>query len=44
MVGYFFSFNLDPLLGLYHVQWIPESCAHNETKGPEKAVTQVSYD
>ncbi|KAG8450551.1 hypothetical protein GDO86_002994 [Hymenochirus boettgeri] len=30
----------DPMLELYHIQWYPESCAHNETKGPEKAVTQ----
>ncbi|MGH0157365.1 UNVERIFIED_CONTAM: hypothetical protein FKN15_045203, partial [Acipenser sinensis] len=27
----------------YYVQWIPESCTHNETKGPEKAVTQENY-
>ncbi|OCT91079.1 anosmin-1 [Xenopus laevis] len=30
----------DSMLGLYHVQWFPESCTHNETKGPEKALTQ----
>ncbi|KAM5180183.1 anosmin-1 [Mantella aurantiaca] len=32
--------NEDPLMGLYHIQWHPESCTHNETKGPEKAITQ----
>ncbi|XP_053313377.1 anosmin-1 [Spea bombifrons] len=30
----------DSVPALYHVQWIPESCTHNETKGQEKAVTQ----
>ncbi|MEE6468999.1 hypothetical protein FKM82_008460 [Ascaphus truei] len=33
----------DSSLGLYHVQWFPESCTYNETKGPEKAVTQDHY-
>ncbi|KPP74873.1 anosmin-1-like [Scleropages formosus] len=27
----------------YHVQWMPEFCSHNETKGPEKSVTQENY-
>uniref|UniRef100_A0A8C5P6J2 Anosmin 1 n=1 Tax=Leptobrachium leishanense TaxID=445787 RepID=A0A8C5P6J2_9ANUR len=30
----------DNILGLYHIQWLPESCTHNETRGPEKALTQ----
>lgn len=29
--------------GRYHVQWFPESCAHNETKGIEKALTHENY-
>ncbi|MGH0132150.1 UNVERIFIED_CONTAM: hypothetical protein FKN15_037334 [Acipenser sinensis] len=33
----------DTSITRYHVQWIPESCTHNETKGPEKAVTQENY-
>uniref|UniRef100_A0A8L0DPZ5 Anosmin 1 n=1 Tax=Oncorhynchus mykiss TaxID=8022 RepID=A0A8L0DPZ5_ONCMY len=27
----------------YHVQWMPEYCSHNETRGPEKSVTQENY-
>ncbi|XP_066562048.1 anosmin-1 isoform X2 [Amia ocellicauda] len=33
----------DPTASRYHVQWMPESCSHNETKGPEKSVTQENY-
>uniref|UniRef100_A0A673WZG8 Anosmin 1 n=1 Tax=Salmo trutta TaxID=8032 RepID=A0A673WZG8_SALTR len=33
----------DPLVSRYHVQWIPEYCSHNETRGPEKSVTQENY-
>jgi len=32
----------DPTVSRYHVQWMPEYCSHNETRGPEKSVTQVS--
>lgn len=32
----------DPSVTRYHVQWLPEYCSHNETRGPEKSVTQVS--
>lgn len=32
----------DPSVSRYHVQWMPEYCSHNETRGPEKSVTQVS--
>lgn len=36
-------FNIsDPTVSRYHVQWMPEYCSHNETRGPEKSVTQVS--
>lgn len=31
----------DPTVSRYHVQWMPEYCSHNETRGPEKSVTQV---
>lgn len=31
----------DPAVSRYHVQWMPEYCSHNETRGPEKSVTQV---
>lgn len=31
----------DPSVSRYHVQWMPEFCSHNETRGPEKSVTQV---
>ncbi|KAJ8407090.1 hypothetical protein AAFF_G00287660 [Aldrovandia affinis] len=27
----------------YHVQWGPEFCSHNVTRGPEKSVTQENY-
>ncbi|KAJ8352629.1 hypothetical protein SKAU_G00241050 [Synaphobranchus kaupii] len=27
----------------YHVQWGPEFCSHNVTRGPEKSVTQGNY-
>ncbi|XP_015278455.1 PREDICTED: anosmin-1 [Gekko japonicus] len=27
----------------YHVQWFPESCTHNETKGPEKS-SGITYE
>uniref|UniRef100_K7FAI0 Anosmin 1 n=1 Tax=Pelodiscus sinensis TaxID=13735 RepID=K7FAI0_PELSI len=33
----------DTSMSRYHVQWFPESCAHNETKGPEKA-TGLTYE
>ncbi|XP_041940032.1 anosmin-1 isoform X1 [Alosa sapidissima] len=33
----------DPLVSRYHVQWAPEFCSYNETKGPEKSVTQENY-
>ncbi|KAI4805351.1 hypothetical protein KUCAC02_009974 [Chaenocephalus aceratus] len=33
----------DPAVSRYHVQWMPEYCAHNETRGPEKSVTQENY-
>ncbi|XP_041739193.1 anosmin-1 isoform X2 [Coregonus clupeaformis] len=33
----------DPLVSRYHVQWMPEYCIHNETRGPEKSVTQENY-
>ncbi|XP_038613308.1 anosmin-1 [Tachyglossus aculeatus] len=35
----------DTSVNRYHVQWFPESCAHNETRGSEKAtgVTQENY-
>uniref|UniRef100_A0A6I8MYM3 Anosmin-1 n=1 Tax=Ornithorhynchus anatinus TaxID=9258 RepID=A0A6I8MYM3_ORNAN len=35
----------DTSVNRYHVQWFTESCAHNETRGPEKAtgVTQENY-
>ncbi|XP_064832543.1 anosmin-1-like [Oncorhynchus masou masou] len=33
----------DPLVSRYHVQWMPEYCSHNETRGPEKSVTQENY-
>lgn len=33
----------DPAVSRYHVQWMPEYCSHNETRGPEKSVTQVSF-
>nr|XP_015216972.1 PREDICTED: anosmin-1 [Lepisosteus oculatus] len=33
----------DPSVNRYHVQWLPESCSHNETKSPEKSVTQENY-
>ncbi|EMP35072.1 Anosmin-1 [Chelonia mydas] len=32
----------DTSMSRYHVQWFPESCVHNETKGPEKA-TGLTY-
>uniref|UniRef100_A0A8C7YFC4 Anosmin 1 n=1 Tax=Oryzias sinensis TaxID=183150 RepID=A0A8C7YFC4_9TELE len=33
----------DPSVSRYHVQWMPEYCNHNETRGPEKSVTQENY-
>ncbi|CAG05884.1 unnamed protein product, partial [Tetraodon nigroviridis] len=33
----------DPSVTRYHVQWLPEYCSHNETRGPEKSVTQENY-
>ncbi|KAM7380453.1 hypothetical protein PAMP_003746 [Pampus punctatissimus] len=33
----------DPAVSRYHVQWMPEYCSHNETRGPEKSVTQENY-
>uniref|UniRef100_A0A1A8E101 Kallmann syndrome 1 sequence n=1 Tax=Nothobranchius kadleci TaxID=1051664 RepID=A0A1A8E101_NOTKA len=33
----------DPTVSRYHVQWMPEYCSHNETRGPEKSVTQENY-
>ncbi|XP_039599515.1 anosmin-1 isoform X1 [Polypterus senegalus] len=33
----------DASIGRYHVQWMPESCIHNETKEPEKTTTQENY-
>ncbi|KAJ8013123.1 hypothetical protein DPEC_G00050020 [Dallia pectoralis] len=33
----------DPLVSRYHVQWVPEYCSHNETREPEKSVTQENY-
>jgi len=36
------SFITDPTVSRYHVQWMPEYCSHNETRGPEKSVTRVS--
>ncbi|XP_064412850.1 anosmin-1-like [Latimeria chalumnae] len=33
----------DSSRGRYHVQWFPESCTHNETKGPEKVITNENY-
>ncbi|XP_062257862.1 anosmin-1 [Platichthys flesus] len=33
----------DPSVSRYHVQWMPEYCSHNETRGPEKSVTQENY-
>ncbi|KAK6309760.1 hypothetical protein J4Q44_G00196410 [Coregonus suidteri] len=33
----------DPLVSRYHVQWMPEYCSHNETRGAEKSVTQENY-
>uniref|UniRef100_A0AAY4DTR7 Anosmin 1 n=1 Tax=Denticeps clupeoides TaxID=299321 RepID=A0AAY4DTR7_9TELE len=33
----------DPLVSRYHVQWVPEFCSHNETKGPEKSFTHENY-
>ncbi|XP_053864115.1 anosmin-1 isoform X1 [Malaclemys terrapin pileata] len=33
----------DTSMSRYHVQWFPESCVHNETKGPEKA-TGLTYE
>lgn len=33
----------DTIMSHYYVQWAPEFCAHNETKGPEKLMTQENY-
>ncbi|CAL8322275.1 unnamed protein product [Merluccius merluccius] len=33
----------DSSLSRYHVQWTPEFCSHNESRGPEKSVTQENY-
>ncbi|KAJ8350687.1 hypothetical protein SKAU_G00258170 [Synaphobranchus kaupii] len=33
----------DSLASRYHVQWSPEYCSHNETREPEKSVTQENY-
>ncbi|XP_036431588.1 anosmin-1 [Colossoma macropomum] len=33
----------DPAASRHHVQWAPEHCNHNETKPPEKSVTQENY-
>uniref|UniRef100_A0A672JUB1 Anosmin 1 n=1 Tax=Salarias fasciatus TaxID=181472 RepID=A0A672JUB1_SALFA len=33
----------DPSVSRYHVQWMPEYCSQNETRGPEKSVTQENY-
>ncbi|XP_012993181.3 LOW QUALITY PROTEIN: anosmin-1 [Esox lucius] len=33
----------DPLVSRYHVQWMPEYCSHNDTREPEKSVTQENY-
>uniref|UniRef100_A0A8C8S0E6 Anosmin-1 n=1 Tax=Pelusios castaneus TaxID=367368 RepID=A0A8C8S0E6_9SAUR len=35
----------DTSMSRYHVQWFPESCAHNDTKGAEKAtgLTHENY-
>lgn len=38
-----FGFVTDPSVSRYHVQWVPEYCSHNETRGPEKSVTQVGF-
>ncbi|CAB1347236.1 unnamed protein product [Coregonus sp. 'balchen'] len=38
-----FTIAEDPLVSRYHVQWMPEYCIHNETRGPEKSVTQENY-
>lgn len=35
----------EPGVTCYHVQWLPEACAHNETMGPEvsSVITQENY-
>ncbi|XP_064166950.1 anosmin-1 [Anguilla rostrata] len=33
----------DSVASRYHVQWSPEFCSHNETREPEKSVTQENY-
>ncbi|KAL0963619.1 hypothetical protein UPYG_G00308690 [Umbra pygmaea] len=33
----------EPLVSRYHVQWVPEYCSHNETREPEKSVTQENF-
>ncbi|XP_030057488.1 anosmin-1 [Microcaecilia unicolor] len=33
----------DAKMGRYHIHWFPEFCAHNETKGPEKTMTNENY-
>ncbi|XP_077584405.1 anosmin-1 [Stigmatopora nigra] len=33
----------EPGMNRYHVQWMPEYCHHNETRGPEKSATQENY-
>ncbi|XP_051564359.1 anosmin-1-like [Myxocyprinus asiaticus] len=33
----------EPFVNRYHVQWTPENCSHNRTRGPEKSVTQENY-
>ncbi|XP_036401883.1 anosmin-1-like [Megalops cyprinoides] len=33
----------DPAVTRYHVQWVPEFCSHNETRGPAKSITQENY-
>ncbi|KAI1885412.1 hypothetical protein AGOR_G00219890 [Albula goreensis] len=33
----------DPAVSRYRVQWGPEFCSHNMTRGPEQSVTQDNY-
>lgn len=33
----------DPSIRRYRVQWVPEYCSHNQTRGMEKVITQVIF-
>lgn len=38
---FYLSYVPEPGMNRYHIQWMPEYCHHNETRGPEKSSTQV---